>query len=249
MNWKPTAIVVDESNAFLLCLSMLLNRMNLEVLPVRCPAEALELARVTRPSLMTLNMVMPDIDGLEVLRMIRQDKDLSDLPVIMFSSHRDDERRLEACELGCVDVLDKPIELRRLHWALQQCNLFEGAVRQYLRAPYRTTVTIKIGEETQHLPSLTLSERGVYVETKELLRRGQPLKIDLPLPNQAILKLHGRVIYTRRKSGEHAVLPAGMVIKFENLNARDMEQLGEAVTNILMGDIVARQGKAVQQCH
>ncbi len=65
MDAKPIAVIVDDSKPFLMYLSILLNRMNLEVLPVNNAAEALEIARVTRPHLITMDMMMPEMDGLK----------------------------------------------------------------------------------------------------------------------------------------------------------------------------------------
>ena len=81
MEARPIAIVVDDSKPFLMYLSILLNRMNLEVLPVNNTAEGIEISRVTRPSLITMDMMMPDMDGLEALHVIRGDSELADLPV------------------------------------------------------------------------------------------------------------------------------------------------------------------------
>ena len=86
MEARPIAIVVDNSKPFLMYLSILLNRMNLEVLPVNNAAEAIEISRVTRPSLITMDMMMPDMDGLETMHVICGDSELADLSVIMISS-------------------------------------------------------------------------------------------------------------------------------------------------------------------
>lgn len=83
---RPTAVVVDDSKLFLMYRSILLNRMNIEVLPVNNTAEAIEISGVTRPSLITMDMMMPDMDGLEALHVICGDSELADLPVIMISS-------------------------------------------------------------------------------------------------------------------------------------------------------------------
>ena len=123
MEVRPIAVVVDDSKPFLMYLSILLNRMNLEVLPVNNAAEAIEISRVTRPHLITMDMVMHDMDGLEALRTIRADQELADLPVIMISSYQDKNKQWEALSLGCIDVLDKPVDLRRLHKAIQRCDL------------------------------------------------------------------------------------------------------------------------------
>lgn len=249
MQKQPTAIVVDDSKAFLMYLSVLLSRMNVDVMPVSSAEEALELARVTRPHLMTLDMVMPGMDGLETLRKIRGDNELSDLPVIMISSYQDEERLDEAREMGCVDVLGKPINLRALHVALQECDLHQGGRRVFLRAPFDKTVGLVVDGQVRTLKGVTLSERGIYISSRDLLRRGTEVSVNLSLSRGETLNLKGEVIYSKAQSCAKTLVSQGMAVKFNNLTTRDMELLTETVMELLIGDILAEQQEMIVQAH
>ena len=241
MGARPIAIVVDDSKPFLMYLSILLNRMNLEVLPVNNAAEAIEISRVTRPHLITMDMMMPDLDGLEALHKIRGDKDLADLPVIMISSYQDKNRQWEALSLGCIDVLDKPVDLRRLHKAVQRCDLYSGGRRRYLRTPYEESVGLQHQGKCYVVPSITLSERGIFLRMREQLPKGTHVDIDLPLPSGKTLKVGGSVIYGKAENGGGSVIPPGVAIKFDRMTSKDGEILTALVEELLIGDIIAEQ--------
>lgn len=245
MGARPIAIVVDDSKPFLMYLSILLNRMNLEVLPVNNAAEAIEISRVTRPHLITMDMMMPDLGGLEALRKIRGDKDLADLPVIMISSYQDKNRQWEALSLGCIDVLDKPVDLRRLHKAVQRCDLYSGGRRRYLRTPYEESVGLQHQGKSYVVPSITLSERGIFLRMREQLPKGTHVDIDLPLPSGKTLKVGGSVIYGKAENGGGSVIPPGIAIKFDRMISKDGEILTALVEELLIGDIIAEQTEPV----
>lgn len=245
MEARPIAIVVDDSKPFLMYLSILLNRMNLEVLPVNNAAEAIEISRVTRPSLITMDMMMPDMDGLEALHAIRADNELSDLPVIMISSYQDKNKQWEALSLGCIDVLDKPVDLRRLHKAIQRCDLYSGGRRRYLRAPFEKTVGLLHQGKLYTVSSVTLSERGIFLSMREQLPKGAHVEIDLPLPSGETMRFGGSVIYGKAQNGGGSVISQGMAIKFDRLTKEQLDVLSELVSDLLIGDILTEQTEPV----
>ena len=112
METRPIAVVVDDSKPFLMYLSLLLDRMNLEVLPVNNTAEAIEISRVTRPSLITMDMMMPGMDGLETLKRIKESH--PDAEIIMLSGQGTVRTSIEAMKLGAEDFLEKPVDLQEL---------------------------------------------------------------------------------------------------------------------------------------
>jgi len=242
---RPIAVVVDDSKAFLMYLSLLLNRMNLEVLPVTSVEEALEVCRVTRPNLMTMDMVMPDMDGLAALRAIRSDTDLAAMPVIMISSYQDKSAQWEALSLGCVDVLDKPVDLRRLHKAVQGCNLYPGGRRRYLRADYEQAVTLQYADQQRTVTSVTLSERGIFLRLKESLPKGTHVDLTLPLPDANILHVGGSVIYAKAMNGGDSVISPGIAVKFDRLTMESRERLSGLVEELLIADIISEQTEPV----
>jgi CheY-like chemotaxis protein len=245
MEAKPIAIVVDDSKPFLMYLSILLNRMNLEVLPVSNAAEAIEISRVTRPHLMTMDMVMPEMDGLDALHAIRSDKELKDLPVIMISSYQDKNKQWEALSLGCIDVLDKPVDLRRLHKAIQRCDLYPGGRRRYLRAPFEKDVGLHHQGKLYQVSSLTLSERGIFLRMREQLAKGDRVEIDLPLPSGKLMHIGGSVIYGKAQNGGGSVISQGVAIKFDRLTKEELDVMSELVAELLIGDIVTEQTEPV----
>jgi len=241
---RPSAIVVDDSRSFLKYISVLFNRLNIESLPVINPQEAIELAKVACPNLLCLDLVLSGHDGIEILRQVRADKDLADLPVLIVSGSQDKTRHWEALSLGCVDILEKPIDLRRLHTALQRCNFF-GGKRRYLRAPFERQVEVICNERSQVLQSLTISERGIFVCSTDQTVRSSLLRVRIPLNNGEFLEVGGRVIYRMMEDENCAKSPAGMAIKFDRMTSRDAELLTALVTDLLIGDIIVEQTEQI----
>ena len=90
-------------------------------------AAGLTLARF-RPSVVLLDLLMPDMDGFEVLRMIRQDPEMRRIPVIACTAYRDSAIEERARVEGFDGYMEKPIKFERL------LELVEEAVRGGVRA-------------------------------------------------------------------------------------------------------------------
>jgi CheY-like chemotaxis protein len=77
-----------------------------------------------RAHLLLLDIRMPGVDGIEVLRRVKQDPELSKMPVIMLTT-TDDPREVEKCHLlGCNNYVTKPVEYDRFVEALRRVGLF-----------------------------------------------------------------------------------------------------------------------------
>jgi diguanylate cyclase (GGDEF)-like protein len=72
--------------------------------------QALDLLESERPDVLLLDLMMPNVGGLEILRSIRNDQALKHTPVIILSSSTDAEAKLRALELGATDFLGKPVD-------------------------------------------------------------------------------------------------------------------------------------------
>jgi CheY-like chemotaxis protein len=74
--------------------------------------------------MLLLDIRMPKVDGVEVLRQVKADKDLKKLPVIMLTT-TDDPREVALChELGCSNYITKPIDYDKFMEAVRQLGLF-----------------------------------------------------------------------------------------------------------------------------
>src|SRR6476646_783701 len=108
---ERTAVVVEDDDDLGDLISRLLDQAGFEVTVARTGTDALTLVRETRPDLVTLDMSLPDIDGVEVCRQIRQ---VSDCYVIVVSGRTAEVDRLVGLEVGADDYLVKPFSMREL---------------------------------------------------------------------------------------------------------------------------------------
>jgi CheY-like chemotaxis protein len=105
-----TVVVVDDSPSIRETISFILEMEGYQVRSAVNGAEGLELLRDVRPKAVLLDAMMPEMDGFEVCRRVRQDPELSDLVVIMLTAmgQKVDEER--AREAGVDHFLTKPFD-------------------------------------------------------------------------------------------------------------------------------------------
>jgi two-component system alkaline phosphatase synthesis response regulator PhoP len=110
MSGETILVVDDEANIVELA-RMYLEKEGFRVAVARDGAAALALARDRPPSLMVLDLMLPEVDGWEVCRRIRAK---SDLPILMLTARDDDVDKIVGLELGADDYLTKPFNPREL---------------------------------------------------------------------------------------------------------------------------------------
>jgi len=104
-------LVVDDEPAIVDVLVYNLRRANYEVVVARDGREALEKARQDAPDLIILDLMLPQIDGLEVCRSLRRERDV---PIIMLTARDSEVDRVVGLELGADDYVVKPFSVREL---------------------------------------------------------------------------------------------------------------------------------------
>ena len=108
---SSTIMMVDDEPTTIDVLEMFLRGEGYEnfVTTTDSP-NAVALARRERPDILLLDLMMPEVGGLEILREIRNDEELKHLPIIILTSSTEPELKLEALELGATDLLAKPVD-------------------------------------------------------------------------------------------------------------------------------------------
>lgn len=106
-----TAVVVEDDHDVGDAISKLLDQAGFDVTVARTGTEALMVVADVRPDLVTLDLTLPDIDGVEVCRQIRT---VSDCYVIVVSGRTGEVDRLIGLEVGADDYLVKPFSMREL---------------------------------------------------------------------------------------------------------------------------------------
>ncbi|MDI6831145.1 MAG: response regulator [Actinomycetota bacterium] len=111
---KASALVVDDDRLLLRLVELNLGKAGIEVLLADSGREALRIAREERPDVILLDLMMPVMDGFQVMQELKSARETRDIPVIMLTakSGRDDRRRCE--ELGAVAYVTKPFSLEEL---------------------------------------------------------------------------------------------------------------------------------------
>ena len=104
-------LVVDDEPAIVRLLEINLRVEGFEVEGAHRGDEALMKARRHPPDLILLDIMMPGLDGLEVRRRLKQDPDLSSIPVIVVSDRAEELEREHGSELGVVTYVAKPFDL------------------------------------------------------------------------------------------------------------------------------------------
>ena len=104
-------LVVDDEPAVTDLLAYNLRKAHYEVLLAADGVEALRLARQAAPDLILLDLMIPEVDGLDVCRELRKS---SDVPVIMITARGEEIDRVVGLELGADDYVTKPFSVREL---------------------------------------------------------------------------------------------------------------------------------------
>lgn len=121
---KRVLVAEDEPN-IVVSLEFLLTRAGFHVDVRSSGAAALEAARTTPPDVMILDIMLPEMNGLEVLRQLRADQVSPHLPVLMLTAKGQREDRDKAIEAGADVFLTKPFANAELVSAV--CKLVEDA--------------------------------------------------------------------------------------------------------------------------
>ena len=111
---KKKILIVDDEDDILHFLELVLREKGYEVVTASGGHEALTKAQVDRPDLVLLDIMMPQMDGWEVLKLLRVDEGTSHIPVAMLSARTEAKDRVQGLQEGAIDYICKPFSLQEL---------------------------------------------------------------------------------------------------------------------------------------
>ena len=126
---KKKILVVDDEDDILHFLELVLREKGYEVATASGGHEALTKAQVDRPDLVLLDIMMPQMDGWEVLKLLRVDEETAHIPVAMLSARTEAKDRVQGLQEGAVDYICKPFSLKELLSKIEQ--VFAGAHQRH----------------------------------------------------------------------------------------------------------------------
>ena len=110
----PHILVVDDDPDTVVILARHLQREGFVALQAVSGPECLQLARENPVDVILLDLMMPEMDGFEVCRKLKEDPATAEIPVIMITARDDLDARAEGMQLGVSDFLAKPVFRRQL---------------------------------------------------------------------------------------------------------------------------------------
>ncbi|MEX0608716.1 MAG: response regulator transcription factor [Balneolaceae bacterium] len=111
---KQTILVVDDEKDLLDLIEYNLKKEGFAVLKAENGEEGIKIAKEHKPDLVLLDIMMPKMDGLEAVEIMRQDDDLRSIPIIFLTARGDEKTEVEGLNKGGDDYITKPISTTKL---------------------------------------------------------------------------------------------------------------------------------------
>ncbi len=111
---KKKILIIDDEEDIAKTVSFRLSSLGYEVIAANNGLEGLEKAQREKPNLILLDVMMPKMDGFEVLRRLKDDPETKYTPVIMLTCRGESGSLFKAQDLGSVDYVIKPFESQEL---------------------------------------------------------------------------------------------------------------------------------------
>lgn len=157
-------LVVDDEPRMIHFIRLNLEHDGYEVVEATSGAEAMEVMRDRLPDLVLLDVMMPDLDGFETLRMIRE---ISTLPVIMLTAKGEEEDRVRGLELGADDYISKPFSPREM----------VSRVKAVLRRTEMPTAMVHEPIEVDERLKIDFDRREIFVDDELVQLRPTEFKL------------------------------------------------------------------------
>ena len=198
MHDPPRILAVDDTPENLEILRMRLEANGYEVATAADGEEGLAKARELTPDLILLDIMMPKLDGISVVRMLKHDQSLRSIPVILVTAKADTRDVVEGLDAGGDDYLTKPFEhralLARVRSMLRQKALHDTVASQAKRLEDQAA---QLSDWNRSLEQ-TVAEQVTELERMARLRRFLPEQVaDLIVAagnGDALLQSHRREV-------------------------------------------------------
>jgi len=104
-------LIIDDEEDFCFFVKQNLEAIsNYKIIVANKGKKGIQIARKEKPDLILLDIMMPGIDGFEVLKRLKENEKTQRIPVIMFTARDEDETKIKASGLYCDDYIVKPVE-------------------------------------------------------------------------------------------------------------------------------------------
>jgi CheY-like chemotaxis protein len=223
---RQIVLVVDGDSTRRFLTSILLQRLDYLVFPVKTAEEALMIMEICNPLLIMTELALPQMSGLEFLRTVKRNPLTGAVPVVVYTALTDPSYRRACEEAGCAGYLTQPADHNKLYEAVQKAT---ERPRRVVRLATSLDVIVegaamREGGRKKELVS-AISEHGMYIATENPLARGAVAPFTLFLDRSLAwgIRVECTVLYSY--SHEEKGQPAGMGVKFTQIRPEDREAI------------------------
>jgi uncharacterized protein (TIGR02266 family) len=219
-------LLVDDVSMFLELQKMYLKLSSVHVLTAKDGVEALRMVRKERPSLVFMDLHMPNMDGAECCARLKADAEFKSLPVVMITSEGKGEERKVCFSAGCDDFLTKPLD--RILFLETARKYLPAIDRRDSRIPCRAKVKFRAFGITLSAEILDISQNGIFIAADYEVATGTVLEVVFSLPGESgsLIQAKGKVAWLNsRKGRKKTKLPVGFGIEFIALTEESKEAL------------------------
>jgi PAS domain S-box-containing protein len=231
---KPKVLVIDDEKTARDLLQRHLESEGFQVITARGGDEGLAAAAKHRPRLITLDIMMPGMDGWSVLKKLKADRDLKDIPVVMVSMVGD---KAMSYALGAVETLQKPVDRSRLHALVSQYSHVANKSALVVDDDPAVRSTVKRFLESEKW-RVEEAENGAIGLDKLATSVFDVILLDLMMPVmdgfEFLLQLRGRE--------DGAAATPVIVVTAKDLDSNDRAKLQDNV-----GHVIQKSGKSLDE--
>ena len=221
---RRSVLVVDDDPEAVSIIAAHLNRTGFDTLTALNGLDAIRLARAKRPFAITLDIVMPEMDGWEVMRELKGHPDTSDIPVVIVSLSDDRETGIA---LGAIGVITKPVSREQL---METFAKLTGA-------GCRLVLVVDDNEYDRFFIASLFKEKGMDV----LLAENGPQALELSISDHPDLitldlmmpEMDGAAVLDRLRANRMTADIPVVVITSKELTGAELERLSCGVSAIL----------------
>jgi len=172
---KPKILVVDDQPINIKLLQRKLERQGMEVLVAYNGRECLSIVEDTTPDLILLDIMMPEMDGIETCQHLKSNPKTETIPIIFITAKASKEGKLEGLDAGAVDYITKPIDLDETLARVRTQLRLQDMFRENLDLQERLGDARKaaaVGAITQGIAHNLNNLLGVVVGYLDLIKNG-----------------------------------------------------------------------------
>jgi CheY-like chemotaxis protein len=111
---KKLILIIDDSSTNIVLLETVLNRNGYEVASARSAMEGISRIKKRVPDLIYLDLIMPDVDGLRFMEILRENREWQEIPVVIISAVNDLDIKRKSLNMGVTCYITKPVNLDRI---------------------------------------------------------------------------------------------------------------------------------------